>query len=474
MAGFPEDGRSVRAVLEDLEARRSTLLDYRRAPVLGLAGTAPAGVGLRAMARFAEANPNNVGWHLAGAGGPFGATRQLEVDVIAMLADLIGTGSSDVTGYLTSGGAESNLMALWMARNVLAERGRDPVAVLAGRSAHTSIEKACDVIGVGTGRWLQCTRPDCTAVRSMRPAGAVPERGARAHLHVPSPDGVGLSLVDLDAEYRLDPRDLDRRISALFAIGIARIAVVATVGSSSTGSSDVIGDIGTVIAAARRRVPTARFFVHVDAAMGGLVTPFLDSAERFAFGFDLAGPDGRPIVDSVSIDLHKAGLAPYPGGVFLARAAHRDAVEIRRHYQPGAAEYTISGSRPGAAAAADWALLVRFGRNGQRRSPGYADLARRSQRLVELARSRLVGMGAIVVGSPDINILAAGFPATRFEPRSVDATAARYLMSRILVSPSNDECPDWAYRFCFLPHVRRADVLAALDEFEAAALPVAG
>jgi tyrosine decarboxylase/aspartate 1-decarboxylase len=466
---FPNDGRPLDVVRAALDERREALLDYRRSPALGLAGTAPPRLAVDVLAAFSRRNPNNIGWHLPGeARGPFAASRALESEVIAMLADLVGGTDAGVTGYLAGGGTESNLMALWLARNLLTNREPKPVRVLAARSAHHSVPAACDIVGVGAGRWEPCEHPACSMAAVLDREGATPREPVR-HRHRASEDGSGLVLVDLDGAGRMDVADLGRRIEDGLARGIRRYAIIVTVGATGTGAVDPVGAIGALVAGYRRSAPDSRFFIHVDAAMGGLVMPFLPEADRIPFGFELRDPDGAPIVDSMSLDMHKAGLAPYPGGVFLCRPEHRSAVEVDRPYDPGQVDLTIAGSRPGAAAAASWALIVHLGRRGHDGRGGYESITRRSIRLAGEARAALLGMGAEISGEPGLNVVAASFPADRFDARQVREVAARYLLTGLFVSRDESACPERAWRFCFLPHVRRPMLRAALAELAAAA-----
>jgi tyrosine decarboxylase/aspartate 1-decarboxylase len=467
---FPEQGRPAAEVRAALAERRRSLLDYRRSTALGLAGTAPPRLAIQVQADFSSHNPNNIGWHGADPvpGGPFGPTRALEAEVIAMLTDLVGGDPGQVGGYLSGGGTESNVMALWMARNVLTGGSPQRVSVLAGRSLHHSVPSACDIVGLGAGRWEACEEATCGMAEALAREGIAAELPVR-HQHVPADDLSGLALVDLDDAWRLDVGDLECRIEEGLDSGVRAFAIIATVGTTSVGAIDPVESIGELVARMRRSRPDTRFFVHVDAAMGGLVVPFLASADRVAFGFDLLDPDGHPVVDSMSIDMHKAGLAPYPAGVFLCRLEHRRAVEVDRPFDPGQVDSTVSGSRSGAAAAVSWALLTQLGRRGRGGRGGYEALARRSITLARFTSRQLAAIGAHVAADPVTNIVAAELPAGRFDPRRVREVAGRYFLPALFLSRNESGCPTRAWRFCFLPHVRRSTLRAALEELAATA-----
>jgi tyrosine decarboxylase/aspartate 1-decarboxylase len=430
---------------------------------LGLAGTAPSRVSLDAFAAFAERNPNNIGWHAPGVSvGPFAVTQQLELEVVEMLASLFGGTAPEIGGVLTAGGTESNLDALWLGRNTLRAAGAGSIAVLAARSAHHSVPTGCDVVGLGAGTWERCGKRSCSTAAALHAEGADAQRVA--HRYRSPAGGTGLALVDLDDRWRMDVQDLARRIDRATHAGVTGLLVIASAGSTSTGAVDDVAAVGRLLADVRHRHPKVRTFLHVDAAMAGMILPFADPP-RPRIGFDISDAAGSPVADSLSVDLHKAGLAPYPSGVFLCRMALRSAIEVARPFDPGRFDASVAGSRPGATAAAAWAVLQHRGRTGGAGERGFAAEAARALRLAAFAATRFQSIGAGVVVEPETNILAVSFPADRFDPAAVRDVAARHLLTPVLVSRTEAECPVRAYRLCFLPHVRRRDITSAVESF---------
>jgi tyrosine decarboxylase/aspartate 1-decarboxylase len=430
---------------------------------LGLAGTAPSRVSLDAFAAFSQRNPNNIGWHAPGEpAGPFAVTQKLELEVVEMLASLLGGALPEVGGVVTAGGTESNTNALWLGRNVLREAGAGSIAVLVGRSAHHSVPTGCDVTGLGVGDWQECSRRSCTVAGTLRDEGS--SDGRVAHRYRPRPDGTGLVLVDLDSRWRMDLEDLQRRIRSTVRQGVTGLLVIATVGSPSIGAADDVAAMGRLLAATRVRKPGVQTFLHVDAAMAGMILPFLDPP-RPPIGFELRDASGSPVVDSLTVDLHKAGLAPYPAGVFLCRMALRGAIEVPRPFDPGRFDATVAGSRPGAAAAAAWAVLQERGRTGGAGARGFSQEAVRALRLAAFAARQFRAIGAMVIADPETNIIAVSFPADRFDPAAVRAAAISHVLTPVFVSRSDADCPTRAYRMVFLPHVRRREIAAAASAF---------
>ena len=127
-------------------------------------------------------------------------------------------------------------------------------------------------------------------------------------------------------------------------------AVVATIGTTATGSVDPLPEVLQL----RDRYG---FRVHADAAYGGYfgLAKNLDSQARHAF-------DLLQHVDSIVIDPHKHGLQPFGCGCVLFREP--GVGKLYKHDSPYTyfsskeihlGEISLECSRPGAAAAALWA-----------------------------------------------------------------------------------------------------------------------
>lgn len=174
-------------------------------------------------------------------------------------------------GTLTSGGTEATLTGLLAARARAfpdAWRdglgGRQPV-VICGAHAHYAVSRAVGIMGLGTRQLV------------IAPA-----------------DG-----------YRMDARALPALMGRLRDEGHPVLAVVATAGSTATGTFDDLAAVADCCQA-------FGCWLHVDAAHGGSA---LFSAEHRA---RLAGIERA---DSVAWDPHKMMLLPLATGVLLVREA---------------------------------------------------------------------------------------------------------------------------------------------------------
>lgn len=184
------------------------------------------------------------------------AAHAIEECVLGALHRLVGYDPTTAGGVLTSGGSESNLTALLLARDKLGA-GR----VFCSELAHFSVQRSAAFLGLGED-------------------AVVP--------------------VPVDAEHRMRVDALD---AAMRADEGRPLAVVATAGTTDLGSIDPLTEVAEVAHA-------HRVWAHVDAAYGG----------GALFSTRLAGLfTGLATADSITLDLHKLGWQPIPAGVFLAR-----------------------------------------------------------------------------------------------------------------------------------------------------------
>jgi L-2,4-diaminobutyrate decarboxylase len=234
----------------------------------------PLAVAVAADLAASALNPSLDSWDQAP-----GAT-EIETAVVRALAALVGFPEPEAAGgVLTSGGTESNLMGLLLARDaVLRETyrtapGEGIPAGAAGRlrvycsaAAHFSVARGAAQLGLGSGAVV-----------------AVPV------------DGAG----------RMDPGALDRALGEARARGETPVCVAATAGTTDLGAVDPLPETARVARHHGVRL-------HVDAAYGGgalfsrRLAPLLD---------------GLALADSVGLDLHKIGWQPIAAGVFLTREA---------------------------------------------------------------------------------------------------------------------------------------------------------
>jgi tyrosine decarboxylase / aspartate 1-decarboxylase len=137
--------------------------------------------------------------------------------------------------------------------------------------------------------------------------------------------------------------------------------------------------------------------LHVDAAFGGYVLPFLEDAGRKPLPFDFKLPG----VWSLAIDPHKMGLATIPGGALLLRdGADWERIAVKSPYVSTESQSTLMGTRPGAAVAAAWAVHRHLGRDG------FASLVETCLDNTTYLAAQLQRLGIEPVAPPETNVLA--------------------------------------------------------------------
>jgi aromatic-L-amino-acid decarboxylase len=233
----------------------------------GYITAAPAPIGVLGDFLAAAVNANVGAWTLSPA------ATEIESQTVRWIASFIGY-PADCGGLLVSGGNMANIVCLLAARAAKAgwnvrERGvtgdsGQRLRVYGSAEAHTWIQKAADIGGLGTGsiRWIPT-----------------------------------------DSNLRMDVAALCRQIEEDRAAGDVPCMVVGTAGSVSTGAVDPLPDIS---AACKEH----DVWFHVDGAYGGFAAAVPDAAG------DLRA---LTAADSVAVDPHKWLYAPLEAGCALVR-----------------------------------------------------------------------------------------------------------------------------------------------------------
>ncbi|WP_330984612.1 MULTISPECIES: aspartate aminotransferase family protein [Enterobacterales] len=205
----------------------------------------------------------------------------IEIKLIEWLREQVGYSAGDA-GVFTSGGTQSNLMGLMLARDAFfAGKGHSvqqhgltgdlsKIKVFCSKEAHFSVQKNMALMGLGYQSVVQ---------------------------------------VETDAFSRMDINDLKAKLAQAKANGEQVMAIVATAGTTDAGAIDPLPDI-TALAAKEN------IWVHVDAAWGGALL----LSEKYRHYLD-----GLESADSVTLDFHKQFFQTISCGAFLLKEA--------RHYE---------------------------------------------------------------------------------------------------------------------------------------------
>ncbi|MGW9499062.1 lysine decarboxylase DesA [Streptomyces prasinus] len=177
----------------------------------------------------------------------------------------IGLGAA-ADGVFTSGGTQSNLQALLLAREEAKTRDLSKLCVLTSEVSHFSVQKSAKLLGLG-------------------------------------PDAV--VSVPVDHDQRMQTVALARELARCAEDGRVPMAVVATAGSTDFGSIDPLPEIAELCA-------QYGVWMHVDAAYGCGLLASLKHRDRI---------DGIEHADSVTVDYHKSFFQPVSSSAVLVRDA---------------------------------------------------------------------------------------------------------------------------------------------------------
>ena len=260
---LPARGRSIADLLARLES--DVLPDCNRLMhprAIGHQVSAPLPVAVWMESLTAGLNQSAAVWEMS----PVGTI--IETRVVRWLCDLAAYGPG-AGGTFTSGGTEATFAALLAARHAVRPDawrhgiGADPPVVVCGEHAHYAVARAIGQLGLGTDR-----------------AVVVPSR-----------------------DFRMDVAALEQTLRGLVAEGRPLMAVVATAGTTATGSFDDLDAIG-------RLCDRHDVWLHVDGAHGASALLSPEHRGRVA---------GIHRARSIAWDPHKMMLMPLAASVVLVR-----------------------------------------------------------------------------------------------------------------------------------------------------------
>ncbi len=262
----------------------------------------------------------------------------MELEVIEWVAALTHRTSGGRPGAMTSGGTESILMAMLVARARAHERGIESPEIVIAPSAHPAYAKAAHYFGMKIARGT------------------------------------------LDDQWRADPQSFARAINDNTAV------VVASAFSYPYGVLDPVEEIASLAA-------DAGIGCHVDACIGGFILPFLEVLGRSVPPWDFRVPG----VTSMSVDVHKYGYVPKGASVVLHRDDDWLLRQLFTYDQWGSGLYGslgVAGARSAVPVACAWAALQYLG------VEGYAEIVGELMETVRTIQVGLTGDDISIVGDP--------------------------------------------------------------------------
>ena len=250
------------------------------------------------LLRFA---PNNVG-------DPFGFSRyqsnthETEREVVRTVAELMRLPPDEAWGYVTSGGTEGNMYGIYVGREILG----NPIAYFS-QDTHYSVLKILHVLNI-------------------------------RNIMIRSQENGEIDYDDLRESIRIN-RD-------------APALIVANIGTTMKGAVDDLERIREIV----EELALTRYYIHADAALSGMILPFVDDPQPF--GFDSG-------IDSIAVSGHKMLGSPLPCGVVVTKREYTAQIGRAIEYV-GVMDTTLLGSRNAITPMIIWYSLTKHGREGFR------------------------------------------------------------------------------------------------------------
>lgn len=154
--------------------------------------------------------------------------------------------------------------------------------------------------------------------------------------------------------------DYDDLIKKITLSGESNPIIFANIGTTVRGAIDNISEIQNRIAAIG--IPRDNYYLHADAALSGMILPFVEDPQPFTFA------DG---IDSIGVSGHKMIGSPIPCGIVVAKKNNVDRISVEIDYI-AAHDKTISGSRNGHTPLMMWAAVRSHSEAEWRRRIGHS------------------------------------------------------------------------------------------------------
>jgi len=265
----------------------------------------------------------------------FPGTKQIESKLIQFIKELLNA-PKNATGQIVSGGTEGNITAMWIAK-----KHSDKREIILPKSAHFSFQKIASLMDMK------------------------------------------LVTVPLTKEYTMDATKITDKITKNTA------AILGIAGSTELGTIDPIPELSDICY-------DENIFLHVDAAFGGFVIPFLKKIgyDVSEFNFKLKG------VSSISVDSHKMGYSAVSlGTLIIQESKWLDQISVDSPYISVKKHAGILGTRSGGPVAAAYAVAKYLGMDG------YKKVVENCMNTTRYIEEKLSEIGLDLILKPTMNVL---------------------------------------------------------------------
>jgi tyrosine decarboxylase/aspartate 1-decarboxylase len=279
-------------ILKELDSVKDKDYTFSSGKILGSMCTQPHPIAKKAYIKFLETN----------LGDPelFPGLKEIESEFLTFILNMLNAPKTSI-GLIGSGGTESNITAIWIAKNLTKKK-----EIIVPESAHFSFEK----------------------IKSLM--------------------DIKLKVIPLTKDYIVDVNNLRKNVNKDTA------AIVGIAGSTELGTIDPIDEINDLCF-------DENIFFHIDAAFGGFVIPFIKELGYKTPDFDF----NLKNVNSMSIDAHKMGYSAIPLGILaIRREKWLNEISVETPYISSKNQAGLLATRSGGPVAAAYAVTKYLGING--------------------------------------------------------------------------------------------------------------
>ncbi len=280
------------------------------------------GVDYRPIYEFLNYTLNNVGDPFSGSNFRMN-THEFEREVLAQFAQWLKAPEDGYWGYVNNGGTEGNMYGLYLARELLPDG-----IVYFSEDTHYSLTKLMRLIGARN-----------IMIRGL-PSG------------------------EMDYQDLYETLKIHRDRPPIIFINV---------GTTMQGAIDDLTKIKEIL----HKLAISRYYIHADAALSGVVLPFVEDPQAFNF------VDG---IHSIAVSGHKLLGVPLPCGVVLALKENVERIARSIEYV-GVRDTTIMGSRNAITPLMLWYAIHHFG------EAGIKHIVQRSFDLADYAIQKMADIG---------------------------------------------------------------------------------
>jgi len=268
--------------------------------------------------------------------GLFPGTKEIEKKFISFILKLL-KAPKTASGHIVSGGTEGNISAMWIAKQLTEKK-----EIILPSSAHFSFQKIASLMN--------------------------------------------LKLIDipLTKRYTMDISHIKKHITKETA------AVIGIAGTTDVGAVDPIPELSDLCR-------EEHLFLHIDAAFGGFIIPFLKQLGYNVptIDFTLSG------ISTISLDAHKMGYAAIPLGTLVLRDKKwLDEISVKSQCISTKKQAGILGTRSGGPVAAGYAVTQYL------QKKGYQELIQSIMEITKYTIQKINDIGLNIVTNPMLNVIA--------------------------------------------------------------------